>query len=56
MQCLRLKKTPIQKIDNDQGLFCLFFRLVNFLMFIAKRQPSSRYVLAGSMLRDTAAV
>ncbi|WP_281173544.1 MULTISPECIES: hypothetical protein [unclassified Wolbachia] len=26
--------------------------MVNFLMFVAKRQPSSRYLLAGS--RDTA--
>ncbi|WP_222933347.1 hypothetical protein, partial [Wolbachia endosymbiont of Drosophila sechellia] len=30
----------------------LFFRLVNFLMFMAKRQSSSRCLLAGS--RDTA--
>ncbi|WP_264735906.1 hypothetical protein [Wolbachia endosymbiont (group A) of Rhinocyllus conicus] len=54
MQCLRLKKTPIQKIDNDQGFFCLFFRLVNFLTFVAKRQSSSRCLLAGS--RDTVTV
>ncbi|MFP3015231.1 MAG: hypothetical protein ACEY3B_02830, partial [Wolbachia sp.] len=37
LQCLRLKKRQILKIDNDQGFFCLFFRLVNFLMFVAKR-------------------
>ncbi|MFP3015277.1 MAG: hypothetical protein ACEY3B_03065, partial [Wolbachia sp.] len=53
-QCLRFKKRQILKIDNDQVFFCLFFRLVNFLMFVAKRQPSSRYLLAGSMLGDTA--
>ncbi|MFP3023510.1 hypothetical protein [Wolbachia endosymbiont (group A) of Pogonocherus hispidulus] len=36
LQRLRLKKRQILKIDNDQGFFCLFFRLVNFLIFMAK--------------------
>ncbi|WP_222837220.1 hypothetical protein, partial [Wolbachia pipientis] len=34
-----------------RGFFCLFFRLVNFLMFVAKRQPSSCYVLAAKRYR-----
>ncbi|UVW83938.1 hypothetical protein [Wolbachia endosymbiont of Aedes albopictus] len=52
LQCLRFKKRQILKIDNDQVFFCLFFRLVNFLIFIAKRQSSSRYVLANKRYRE----
>ncbi|WP_265034929.1 MULTISPECIES: hypothetical protein [unclassified Wolbachia] len=53
MQRLRLKKRQILKIDNDQGFFCLFFCLVNFLTFVAKRQPSSQYLLLSSQCPDT---
>ncbi|MFP3026154.1 MAG: hypothetical protein ACEY3L_07880, partial [Wolbachia sp.] len=33
------------------GFFCLFFHLVNSLMFITKRQPSYRYLLAAEIPR-----